>query len=156
MSVSSSAEFKWLEQNRSQTLGTTVRPYYNTSPLPNVMPSGPGAQIIFTIWAVDYPDQQDFLSRQLGGIAAYSPNTSVPDARASSLLRQADALPEWGNRTFLYQQAEQYLVNDAVICPLYQLTNKYALQSWVKGGFDEDIRGLVPNDAWINGYIAKH
>jgi ABC-type oligopeptide transport system substrate-binding subunit len=56
----------------------------------------------------------------------------------------------------LYQQAEQILVDQTASCPLYQTKNRYLLRGWGKGGFAEDGRGLIPNDAWITGYIAPH
>jgi hypothetical protein len=30
------------------------------------------------------------------------------------------------------------------------------MRPWMRGGFVDDTAGLVPNDDWVNGYIAKH
>ena len=80
--------------------------------------------------------------------------SDMPEADA--LLQQADGLADMQQRIPLYQRAEQMLIDNATICPLYQRMNKYALRPWVKGGFVEDVRGVFPNDAWVTGYIAKH
>jgi ABC-type transport system substrate-binding protein len=80
--------------------------------------------------------------------------SGMPEADA--LLTEADGLADMQQRIPLYQQAEQLLIDNAIICPLYQRMNKYALRPWVKGGFAEDARGIFPNDAWVTGYIAKH
>jgi ABC-type oligopeptide transport system substrate-binding subunit len=104
---------------------------------------------------VDYVDPEDFLSLLYLSNSEYNTqNASVPAADA--LMRQADALPDLSQRIPLYQQAEQMLIDNVAVCPLFQYVNRYALRSWVKGDFVEDARGLFPNDAWITGYIAKH
>lgn len=72
------------------------------------------------------------------------------------LMRQADALSDMRQRVPLYQQAEQLLIDNVAVCPLFQEVNRYALRPWVKGDFVEDGRGFFPNDAWVSGYIAKH
>ncbi|HEX5545770.1 MAG TPA: peptide ABC transporter substrate-binding protein [Ktedonobacterales bacterium] len=106
-------------------------------------------------WSVDYVDPEDFLSLLYLSNSEYNTqNASVPAADA--LMRQADALPDLSQRIPLYQQAEQMLIDNVAVCPLFQYVNRYALRSWVKGDFVEDARGLFPNDAWITGYIAKH
>lgn len=106
-------------------------------------------------WRVDYPDPQDFLSTLYTSDSPYNTqNASVP--AADKLMRQADALPDLAQRIPLYQQAEQLLIDNVAVCPLYQTVAQYALRPWVKGGFEEDGRGLFPNDAWVSGYIAKH
>lgn len=106
-------------------------------------------------WAADYPDSQDFLSLLYTSDSPFNfQSANVP--AADTLMRQADALPDLGHRTPLYNQAEQLLIDNVVVCPLAQYVNHYALRPWVKGDFVEDARGLFPNDAWVTGYIAKH
>ncbi|HEX5440593.1 MAG TPA: hypothetical protein VFW76_06895, partial [Ktedonobacterales bacterium] len=83
-----------------------------------------------------------------------APAMDVPAAAA--LLQQADELMDMRQRTPLYQQAEQLLIDSVSLCPLFQVVNHYALRTWVKGDFAEDARGIFPNDAWVSGYIAKH
>jgi ABC-type oligopeptide transport system substrate-binding subunit len=106
-------------------------------------------------WQADYPDPQDFLSLLFLSDAPYNTQSAnVPGADA--LMRRADALPDMRQRVPLYNQAEQMLIDNVAVCPLYQYVTRYALRPWVKGDFVEDTRGLFPNDAWVSGYIAKH
>ncbi|HEU5347565.1 MAG TPA: peptide ABC transporter substrate-binding protein [Ktedonobacterales bacterium] len=106
-------------------------------------------------WEADYPDPQDFLSLLYTSDSPYNTqNASVP--AADNLMRRADALSDMHQRIPLYNRAEQMLIDAVAVCPLYQMVNHYALRPWVKGGFVEDARGLIPNDAWVSGYIAKH
>ena len=108
-------------------------------------------------WIVDYADPQDFLTLLFDSSSPFGPllaSSGVPAADA--LMRRADGLSDMSQRIQLYQQAEQLLIDNAVVCPLFQALSRYALQSWVRGGFVEDGRGIFPNDAWVSGYIAKH
>jgi oligopeptide transport system substrate-binding protein len=114
-----------------------------------------GVQISGFTWNVDYPDPQDFLTLPYASGSAWNvQQASVP--AADVLMRQADALADMSQRAALYQQAEQQLIDNVVVCPLYQTMNTYALRAWVKGNFVEDARGIFPNDAWVSGYIATH
>ena len=106
-------------------------------------------------WMADYPDPQDFLSLPYRSDSSDNAS-SASVAAADTLMRQADTLTDMAQRIPLYQQAEQLLIDNVAVCPLFQYVNHYALRPWVKGGFEEDGRGLFPNDAWVSGYIANH
>jgi oligopeptide transport system substrate-binding protein len=106
-------------------------------------------------WTADYPDPQDWLTLLYTSDSEYNTQSaSIPAADA--LMRQADVLSDMAQRVPLYNQAEQLLIDNAAVCPLYQFVNHYGLRPWVKGDFVEDARGVFPSDAWITGYIAKH
>ena len=108
-------------------------------------------------WIVDYADPQDYLTLLFDSSSPFGPllaSSGVPAADA--LMRQADGLSDMSQRVPLYQQAEKLLIDNAVVCPLFQALSRYALRPWVTGGFVEDGRGVFPNDAWVSGYIAKH
>jgi peptide/nickel transport system substrate-binding protein/oligopeptide transport system substrate-binding protein len=111
-------------------------------------------QMFRFIWAADYPDPQDFLSQLFRSDAPYNTQSASVGA-ADTLMKQADAMPDMSQRIPLYNQAEQLLIDNVAVCPLFQYVNHYALRTWVKGDFVEDARGLFPNDAWVSGYIAK-
>jgi peptide/nickel transport system substrate-binding protein/oligopeptide transport system substrate-binding protein len=149
--------FMNLQARLSQLFGHPVT--FATFWVPHILGSSPGWEYqvpmqLFS-WLVDYPDPQDFLPLLYATGSQYNiQNVSVPTADA--LMRQADALPDLRQRIPLYQQAEQMLIDNVAVCPLYQTVNHYALRTWVKGDFVEDARGLFPNDAWVSGYIARH
>ena len=96
----------------------------------------------------DYPDPQEFVSQAL---APEGQHLSVPGVDA--LLRRANTLSDMYLRLPLYHQAEQLLVDNVSVCPLFQAVNSYAMRTRLKA-FTEDARGLIPNDAWVRGYIA--
>jgi oligopeptide transport system substrate-binding protein len=132
----------------AQALAVAVQPF------PAGVPPK-GAQIYRFDWNVDYPDPQNFLTLLYASGSAWNvQQASVP--AADTLMRQADALSDMSQRAALYQQAEQQLIDNVVVCPLYQTMHTYALRAWVKGNFVEDARGIFPNDAWVSGYIATH
>jgi peptide/nickel transport system substrate-binding protein/oligopeptide transport system substrate-binding protein len=109
-------------------------------------------------WLMDYPDPQDFLSVLFrSGVGNNYFNSSVP--AADTLLDQADALVGASNqqqRYTLYNQAEQLLVNNIAVCPMFTDTQHYRTRTWVKGGWDFSAAAQVPQMGWVTGYIAKH
>jgi oligopeptide transport system substrate-binding protein len=109
-------------------------------------------------WLADYPDPQDFLSviYETGAPNDYF-NSSVPAADA--LLKQADAISDPSQsaaRLQLYNQAEQLMVDNVAVCPLFTGLGHYQLRTWVKGDFVIAPNGNFPNSAWVTGYIANH
>jgi peptide/nickel transport system substrate-binding protein/oligopeptide transport system substrate-binding protein len=109
-------------------------------------------------WLADYGDPQDFLSLlyETGAPNDYF-NGSVPEA--DSLMKQADAIfdpTQTDQRMKLYNQAEQLLVNNVSVCPMFTGNGHYQLRTWVKGGWVYAPNATVPNPAWITGYIASH
>ena len=145
------ASISFYEEAWREVLGVSVTTY-----IVRTIFDDPRSQQMFRFgWQADYPDPQDFLSLLFMSDAPYNTQSaSVPAADA--LMRHADTLPDMAQRVPLYNQAEQLLIDNVAVCPLYQYVTRYALRSWVKGGFEEDARGLIPNDAWVSGYIAKH
>lgn len=97
----------------------------------------------------DYPDPREFMGQ--AGAPDGQP-VSVPGVDA--LLRQADTVSTMDQRLPLYPQAEQLLVDNVAVCPLFQTVNSYAMRVRLRA-FTEDARGLIPNDAWVRGYIAR-
>ena len=145
------ASISFYEKSWSQVLGVPVTTYI----VRTIFDDTRSQQMFRFGWQADYPDPQDFLSLLFMSGAPYNTQSaSVPAADA--LMRQADALPDMSQRVPLYNQAEQMLIDNVAVCPLFQLVNHYALRTWVKGDFVEDARGMFPNDAWVSGYIAKH
>lgn len=126
-----------------QTFGISIgldalisRPITTTTPLMYIFP---------TTWDAEYPDPQNVMSQAVLWDGARM------STLADALLRRADALSDMSQRVPLYTQAEQLLIDNAVVCPLFQFVNHYALRPWMKN-FGEDARGLIPSDAWMQGY----
>lgn len=109
-------------------------------------------------WLADYADPQDFLSLiyETGAPNDYF-NANVPDADA--LMKQADAIydpAQDSQRMSLYNQAEQKLVDNVAVCPMFTGKAYYRERTWVKGGFVKATNGNFPNPAFLTGYVAKH
>ena len=145
---------------------------YNWQQAPGVnvhlsQPAFPAAEVVsvndqmaITFAAINYGDPREAFMWGYSAIARNRLTALVPFGtgvpQADALLQQADAQTDMQQRIPLYQRAEQLLIDNATICPLFQWRDTYALRPWVKGGFIEDARGVFPNDAWVSGYIAKH
>ena len=137
---------KPLSQMWKQVLGVDVPMYSSDVQEPEL-----SAQMNDFVESIEFPDPENVLS-WISAANAY--DISVP--AATLLLRQADALTEMSQRAPLYAQAEQLLIDNVVVCPLFQVVDAYALRPWVKGDFAQNGLGVIPNDAWVTGYIAKH
>ena len=137
-----------LAQMWKQVLGVDAR---IASPDLQYSYSAPWMQMNDYVAGVDFPDPEDVLSW-----LAF-PNVYGSDVPAAQpLLRRADALGDVSQRIPLYQQAEQLLIDNVTVCPLFQVVDAYVLRPWVKGDFAQNGLGVIPNDAWVSGYIAKH
>jgi oligopeptide transport system substrate-binding protein len=109
-------------------------------------------------WGADYPDPQDFLSILYATNAPYN-YFNASDPTADALIKQADAMADPSQaqqRLTLYNQAEQSMVQNVAVCPLYTGITHYRIQTWVKGGFLLNAAAAFPNDSFITGYIANH
>jgi ABC-type transport system substrate-binding protein len=88
-------------------------------------------------WAEDYPDPSDFLDTMYNGNRITDEgcqNVSFyNNPKVNKLLAEAAACKDPQERLRIYQAAEQAIVDDAPLVPLYQ-PYQYALrQPWVHG-----------------------
>ncbi len=89
-----------------------------------------GAHLFNYGWVADYPDPENFLDVLL--------HSSRHDARYvneefDSLVEQARTERDWDVRLGLYQQAEQLLMDDAGIIPLYHTQDFVVVRPHVEG-----------------------
>ena len=114
-------------------------------------------------WVAEYPDPQDWLTRQFdrgvpNNSMNYGQNASKNASQQQAIqsqLENADANFQQDARIQAYQKAEQQLVNDVAWMPMEQVTNVYLLKPYVTG-MVENQQGLIPPDDWANIYITQH
>jgi ABC-type oligopeptide transport system substrate-binding subunit len=78
-------------------------------------------QFYFSVWGADYPDPQNFLSRQLR-TGVRNNNGHFSDPRFDQLVEEADrmnARSQYQQRLQLYNQAEQIAISRVGWLPLY-------------------------------------
>lgn len=151
-----------------QVLGVTVTPDpldYNTLLTQVTLATGNanGLQMWGLTWVAEYPDPQDWLTRQFDrGVpnnnANYGQNTSSDVAQQQLLqqqLEKADANSNQGARLQAYQQAEQQLVNDVAWLPMEQVTATFLRKPTVVGIMNNPLNLIPPND-WANIYIGQY
>jgi peptide/nickel transport system substrate-binding protein/oligopeptide transport system substrate-binding protein len=122
-----------------------------------------GLQMWGLAWVGEYPDPQDWLTRQFdAGVPNnnmnYGQNYSNDAARQQStqrLLETADANFQSQPRIQAYQNAEQQLVNDVAWLPMEQVTQVYLLKPYVIG-MSANPQGQIPPDDWARIFIAQH
>ncbi len=88
-------------------------------------------------WTQDYPDPSNFLptlfhSRQIKPSHAIN-STFFKDALTDELLDKADRLPSEAERFAMYRKAQERIISQAPVVPLYHPKNVDLAQPWVKG-----------------------
>ena len=109
---------------------------------------GPGG------WQADYPDQGDWFDifRSTDG----NNFEKLKSSQYDQLVKQADQETDQKKRDDLYKQAEQLLVEQAVVAFLYQSTDWYLVKPWVTGFTDNSIEEW-PGSFYVNSIvIQKH
>jgi oligopeptide transport system substrate-binding protein len=149
-------------------LGVTVTPDpidYNALLTQVTLATGNAAGLQFwgLTWVAEYPDQQDWLTRQFdSGVPNnnmnYGQNTSIDVARQQNLQQQlenADSNSHNDSRFKSYQQAEQQLVNDVAWMPMEQVTLTFLRQPTIIGIVD-NAQGIIPPNDWANIYKGQY
>jgi oligopeptide transport system substrate-binding protein len=99
-------------------------------------------------WIADYPDPEDFLR-----VLFYSTSNQNPigyhNAAVDQLLDQAIAEPDAGKRSALYQQAQQAIIDDAVVIPLYSDIDYELVAPYVHGLQISPVGMLGLESVWI-------
>ncbi len=92
----------------------------------------PAIQVRYSGWAADYPDAEDFLYYLF-----YSKSTQnhihYANPQFDALVERAQAEADPGKRLDLYHQAEQVLLDDAVVLPIYHSNIATQVKPWVTG-----------------------
>lgn len=149
-------------------LGVTVTPDpidYNSLLTQVTLATGnaSGLQFWGLTWVAEYPDPQDWLTRQFdSGVPNnnmnYGQNTSSNVARQQYLqhqLENADSNGQEGARLKIYQEAEQQLVNDVAWMPIEQVTLTFLRKETVVGIVD-NAQGIIPPNDWATIYKGQY
>jgi len=149
-------------------LGVTVTPVaidYNSLLTQVTLATGNAAGLQFwgLTWVAEYPDPQDWLTRQFdSGVPNnnmnYGQNTSSNVAKQQmqqQQLEKADSNSSEDVRIQTYQQAEQQLVNDVAWMPMEQVTSNFLRNTTVIGIVD-NAQGIIPPNDWANVYIGQY
>lgn len=101
-------------------------------------------QMFYLGWSADYPDPQDFLDILFSG-GSEANNTGYDNPEVNRLLAQAAIEPDHQRRIALYREAEQRIVSDAPVIPLFNDT-EYDLVSPRVTGLRITPLGIVSFD----------
>lgn len=161
-------EVNLLSQMWQKTLHVTVTANpvdYNTllSQVTTATGNPNGLQFWELSWVAEYPDPQDWLTRQFDrGVPNnnmnYGQNTSTDAAQQQVVqqqLEKADGTSDPTARLALYRQAEQQLVNDVAWLPVTQETTVFLRETAVIGVVDNAM-GLTPPNDWSKIYIGEY
>jgi peptide/nickel transport system substrate-binding protein/oligopeptide transport system substrate-binding protein len=121
-----------------------------------------GLQLWALSWVGEYPDPQDWLSRQFGqgevdNNMNYGQNSGPEAAQqltTQHMLASADTISQTQTRLQTYQQAEQQLVNEVAWLPVGQMTATF-LRSPNIVGFVDNAQSIIPPDDWSHIYRVQ-
>ncbi len=98
-------------------------------------------------WCFDYPDPQNWLSVVFRSDTGFAKRVGWNNPDFDKLVDQADAEKDPAKRMQLYNQAENLLLTQAAITPLWGNQNSYLVRSYVQTGkqtsMDADFPGHV-------------
>ncbi len=122
-----------------------------------------GLQMWGLSWVAEYPDSQDWLTRQFdNGSVFNNMNYGQNDSQHAALqqniqkqLEKADSNFQDAPRQQAYQQAEQQLVNDVAWLPIDQVDSVFLRKPFVSGFIDNGI-DILPPDDWSKIFILQH
>ena len=161
------AEVRVLTSMWQSVLGVTVTPDpidYNTllAQVTAATNNPQGLQMWGLAWVAEYPDPQDWLTRQFdvgvpNNSMNYGQNFSNDAAIQQNVQKQLEAADSdfQSDRVQKYQQAEQQLVNDVAWLPMEQVTQVFLRKPYVIGINDNGL-GIIPPDDWANIYVLTH
>lgn len=89
-------------------------------------------QLLSDGWAADYPDPEDFLGKLFASDSPLN-YTRYKNAEVDALLNQAKTDTDRNRRYGLYKQAEQKILDDAAIIPIYWPVDHLLVKPCVKG-----------------------
>jgi oligopeptide transport system substrate-binding protein len=161
-------EVQSMVQMWQQVLGITVatNPVDSNTLLDQVSAAtgnAQGIQMWGLSWVAEYPDPQDWLTRQFDNGSVYNnmnygQNLSGDAAQQQNIqqsLEKADGNVQSDARLQAYQLDEQQLVNDVAWLPVEQVTSVFLRKPYVVGVVDNGV-GIVPPNDWAGIYILQH
>ncbi len=91
----------------------------------------PDLQVFWYAWAADYPDPTTFLDLFTSGAAENDSGYANP--AYDKLIAEAERTADDYRRAGLLQDAEELLVHDNPVIPLYARAQPYLVKPWVRG-----------------------
>jgi peptide/nickel transport system substrate-binding protein/oligopeptide transport system substrate-binding protein len=108
----------------------------------------------FLGWISDYPDPQDWLSLFFRTGAGYN-WTGVSDPSIDKLLDDADKELNFDKRMGMYNQVEQWVVDNGAMIPISQEKYSWRQRDWVSGFALTPLQSMIDTN-WPSVVILAH
>jgi oligopeptide transport system substrate-binding protein len=121
--------YRWLSEQWEQHLGVSIK-YRLLSLSENLTATrgGDNRPHLWPInWVADYPDPDNFLR-----VAWLAYQTPGQNEAYLQLVERARTVPKQTQRLALYRQADQMLVENAYLVPVYHMRQVSLLKPWVR------------------------
>jgi oligopeptide transport system substrate-binding protein len=117
--------------------------------------------LAFDGWGADYPDPQDWMG-SLFGCQASNNKTSYCNQQFDQASQKGDTSTDQNTRIQAYNQAQQVLVQDLPIVPLFYRGRLVIVKPWVHGTGDNQSMVITPMDSYPgvtflqNLFVTQH
>jgi peptide/nickel transport system substrate-binding protein/oligopeptide transport system substrate-binding protein len=108
----------------------------------------------FLGWIADYPDPQDFLSNFFSSTAPDN-WTGTSDPSIDKLLSDADKELNFDKRMGMYNQVEQWVIDNVGMIPISQEKYSWRQRQWVSGFSLTPLQTMIDTN-WPNVVILAH
>jgi oligopeptide transport system substrate-binding protein len=98
-------------------------------------------------WGADYPDPQDWMTGLFGCNASQN-KYNYCNQQFDQLAEKGDTTTDQNQRLQAYAQAQQILVQDLPVAPLYYRGRLVLVKPWVHGGGDNNSLIITPIDSY--------
>jgi oligopeptide transport system substrate-binding protein len=98
-------------------------------------------------WGADYPDPQDWMTGLFGCNASQN-KYNYCNQQFDQLAEKGDTTTDQNQRLQAYAQAQQILVQDLPVAPLYYRRRLVLVKPWVHGGGDNNSLIITPIDSY--------
>jgi oligopeptide transport system substrate-binding protein len=98
-------------------------------------------------WGADYPDPQDWMG-SLFGCQASNNKYNYCDQQFDQASQKGDTSTDQNARIQAYNQAQQILVQDLPVAPLYYRGRMVVVKPWVHGNGDNQSMVITPMDSY--------
>jgi oligopeptide transport system substrate-binding protein len=103
--------------------------------------------LAFEGWGADYPDPQDWMG-SLFGCQASNNKYNYCDQQFDQASQKGDTSTDQNARIQAYNQAQQILVQDLPVAPLFYRGRMVVVKPWVHGNGDNQSMVITPMDSY--------
>jgi len=141
------ATAEWLKQQWETNLGVTIEIDVRETATYVAERNAGSFDIVIGGWGTDYPDPQNWFTQFRSGAGLNS--TGFSDPEYDALVDEADLRFDLSDRLGLYADAQEILLEQAPVIPMYYGRRNVLVKPWVQGLVGSSLEHQVPGDMFF-------